>query len=311
MTGIKAKVVADSISKKFKIRLITLQLRYPRFIHAELMTHRVFSRNASSSRAIPVMKMLKQVWNDPAMPVYWGENKVGMQATKDVKGIKLWMNKFLWKTASKVAVCFSFLMHKFNLHKQLANRITEPWQYISVILTSTEWDNFFELRDHPAAQPEIQELAGEIKDAIEYSSTPKELMEGEWHLPYINDEERKIYSLETLKKLSTARNARVSYLTHDGNSPDPFKDIKLHDDLVVSVPIHASPTEHVATPADDDKFHKNFRGWIQYREEVERNAYFSKCLREGKTLTVSTSSPNQVFVTNVTYTTKEIECFLK
>ena len=79
----EVKVIADSISESGK-RITTFQLKYPRFIHSEVMTHRVFSRNASSSRAIPVKKMIEQVRNNPAMPIHWGANQSGMQAKNEL-----------------------------------------------------------------------------------------------------------------------------------------------------------------------------------------------------------------------------------
>jgi thymidylate synthase ThyX len=270
--AIEAKVVADSVwvdSKNKPHRITTLQLKYPRFIHSEFMTHRVFSRNASSSRAIPVKKMLAQVWNDPAMPVHWGANQSGMQAKVELTDFKQYVAEKLWRGAGKLACGVAYLMNKVGLHKQVANRILEPWQYIHVIVTATEWKNFMDLRNHADAQPEIRELAMEIAIAME-ESEPEELESGDWHLPYVRAFERHDYTIEMCKKLSAARCARVSYLTHDGLVPNVDKDIELHDRLVGSVPIHASPVEHQATPSGTNRFHKNFKGWIQYREEVEK-----------------------------------------
>lgn len=261
------KVVADSIATHGS-RLTSLQLRYWRAIHAEFMTHRVFTRNASSSRAIPVKKVLSQVWNDPAGPVHWGANQAGMQAKAELTG---WRNKaarFLWRTAGKVACVFAWGFIKIGLHKQVANRILEPWQYINVLVTATEWENFFELRCHPDAQPEIQELAETIREAMRVS-TPKFLEPGQWHMPYITDAEWEANSDATLVKVSTARNARTSYLTHDGKPSLLSDDIALHDKLVVAEPLHASPAEHPATPMKTNEFCRNFRGWRQYRDYLE------------------------------------------
>lgn len=266
--SIEAKVIADSYHLNDRNRITTLQLKYHRFIHAEFMTHRVFSRSASSSRAIPINKIIGQVWNDPAMPLHWGANVSGMQAKKELSGLNLWAAKTVWKTASKFACIFAYLFSKIGLHKQIGNRILEPWQYINVILTATEFENFFELRIHPDAQPEIQELAKQIKQAID-NSIPKELQVGEWHLPYITDEEFELCDYDILLKCSTARCARVSYSNHDGSKPSVKRDVELHDKLVVSEPLHASPAEHQATPGEYGKFYRNFRGWIQYRVELE------------------------------------------
>ncbi|MBM3203883.1 FAD-dependent thymidylate synthase [Candidatus Woesearchaeota archaeon] len=267
----EVKMIADSKSE-WGDRICTLQLKYPRFIHAEFMTHRVFSRSASSSRAIPISKIISQVWNDPAMPVHWGANVSGMQAKTELTEWKLSAAKFIWRTSAKFACGFAYLFSKIGLHKQIGNRILEPWQYINVIVTSTEWDNFFELRVHPDAQPEIQELARAMFRCINHS-TPQFIEHGDWHLPYITSEEKIIYSQEELLKASTARCARVSYSNHDGSKPNITKDIDLHDKLVASRPIHASPAEHQATPGGYDMWHKNFRGWVQYREYVEQKIY--------------------------------------
>lgn len=241
------------------------------------MTHRVFSRNASSSRAIPINTFLKQVWNDPAGPTHWGANNPGMQAKTELTGFKLWFAKQVWKWTGRMVCGMVWLTNKVaKPHKQTFNRLLEPWQYISVIVTATEWDNFFELRNHKDAQPEIRELAIAMLAAMENSTA----VHRTHHLPYITDVEEVRYvngelELDTLYKLSTARCARVSYLTHEGLAPSIEKDVRLHDQLVGSVPIHASPTEHQAIAADDDQFYKNFRGWKQYRIDVENRLSYN------------------------------------
>jgi hypothetical protein len=216
--------------------------------------------------------MLKQVWNDPAMPVAWGQNKPGMQAATDLKGFRLGLAKGAWVLGAKVACGLAWAMGKIGLHKQVANRILETWQFTHVVVSGTEWENFFNLRDHSMAQPEIQVLARAMKSAMQ-NSTPKLLQEDEWHLPYVTALDFDNFGLEICKKLSTARCARVSYLTHDKKVPDVKKDVKLHEDLVGSSPIHATPTEHQATPSGDVFSHKNLVGWIPYRQEVEDKIY--------------------------------------
>lgn len=288
MSDIEAKVIEDSVSNGK--RITTLQLKYHRYIHGEFMTHRVFSRNASSSRAIPVQKMLSQVWNDPAIPVHWGKNQPGMQANEQLQGYRLKLAKMLWKLSGKAMCVFAYCGMKVGMHKQIANRILEPWQYIHVIVTATEWDNFFELRDHKDAQPEIRVLAKRIKYAMEHSPA-KVLKEGEWHLPYCSKKDRELYDVVMLRKLSAARCARVSYLTHDGLQPSEVADLKLFDRLVGGVP-HFSPLEHQATPVSDDmtiksKYitHKlksgvlcsgNLTGWVQFRQIVSNDLYNRK-----------------------------------
>lgn len=270
----EVKIIEDSLNPYNGIRLTTMQLRYWRACHSEFLTHRVFSRNASSSRAIPVSTFLKQVWNDPATPVHWGANQPGMKARDELTGYKKKFAQFMWKTTGRIVCCLVWITNKVSSpHKQVFNRLLEPWQYISVIVTSTEWDNFFELRNHKDAQPEIQELAREMKYAMD-NSQPTERYT---HVPYITDSDHialgQDASTRRLMQISTARCARVSYFTHNKKIPEVEKDLKLFNDLVGSVPIHASPTEHQATALDSEEFNKNFRGWSQFRNEVETNMH--------------------------------------
>jgi hypothetical protein len=273
---IYAKIVADSITPRGK-RIVTFELQYQRFIHGEVMTHRLFSRNAMSSRAIPVAKMIEQVRTNPATPIHWGKNQPGMQANAQLEGDNLLAVQLEWQNAAEAAAKIAEQMNKLGAHKQVANRILEPFQWMRTLVTSTEWANFFMLRAHPDAQPEFQELAVQMQTAMG-ESTPVLRPEGEydfqnqacWHLPYVSDQERATVSTDLLVKLSTARCARVSYLTHDGEHPSVDKDLELYERLVGSVPIHASPTEHSAMSLKDPEYQsKNFIGWLQYRQLVE------------------------------------------
>lgn len=271
---IEAKIIADSISPT-NARLTTFQLRYPRFIHAEFMTHRLFSRNASSSRAIPVNKIIQQVLDDPAMPVAWGRNQRGMQAQTALDEKDVEAARFHWLVARDKAVEQAQCLVDLGLHKQIANRILEPWHHISVVCTATEFDNFFSLRCHPDAQPEIKALAEQMCD-LYYGNVPSLVEMGEWHLPYITEDERKqlvpgehvkIAMREHHIKASTARCARVSYLTHDNERPSMDKDLGLYDRLFSSK--HMSPFEHPATPnVDPNAWSGNFKGWIQLRKTI-------------------------------------------
>lgn len=285
-------VLADSISPSGQ-RITTFQLRYPRFIHSEVMTHRVFSRNASSSRAIPVKKMIQQVREDSAVPMLWGQNQPGMQAHFELPDDKRDKAIELWFTAAELAADVAEEMEKVGVHKQVANRILEPFQYISVVLTATEYGNWFELRDHEDAQPEIRQLAIEMKHALN-DSVPVKLSPGSWHLPYITQKERRKYPVETLLKVSAARCCRVSYMRHDGEKNDIEKDLRLCERLVGSRPLHASPFEHQATPDCEKNWllkvlhgehgskyrnphqHGNLHGWIQYRKLIEAEFYEPK-----------------------------------
>lgn len=270
-----AKIIADSVGYYggAMSRLTTIQLRYPRLVHSELMTHRVFSRNASSSRAIPVAKMIEQVRTDPAAPYVWTTNKPGMQG--DVVTDPELIAKYdqMWIEAANQAADNAEVLMGEGLHKQVVNRILEPFQWISVIVTATEWANWFELRNHKDADPTIKRLAEVMLAAME-ESEPKHLIAGEWHLPYVSKEEKSALPIATLVKISAARCARVSYLTHDGAFPDVDKDIALYERLVGSRPLHASPIEHQARVInlnnDEIGLNGNFSPlWVQHRKLLD------------------------------------------
>lgn len=286
----KAEIVADSTANG--IRLTTMSLVYPRFIHSEFMTHRVFSRNASSSRAIPVAKMIEQVGINPAIPSHWGKNQPGMQAREEVDGYTKGKAFAEWRTAAREAMKAAERMNALGIHKQVVNRILEPYQFMSTVVTATEWKNFFDLRIHPDAQPEIKELAECMREAMD-SSTPKELGFGNYHLPFVSKEEE--FSLGTYDAIrcSVARCARVSYKNHDGSDPNVEKDKQLYNLLLASK--HLSPFEHIARPMVFTDIHHdqyfwvegvthadrrgnlwsgNLRGWIQYRQTLD--AIYSK-----------------------------------
>lgn len=284
----EVNVLLRSRVPKTGASITTIQLRYWRSIHAELMTHRVFSRNAGSSRAIPVKKMLAQVWSDPAGPIHWGANRAGMQATEELTGWRLWAAKKLWKWTGRAAALGSWAMMKVGLHKQVANRPLEPWQYINVLVTSTEWENFFNLRCHKDAQPEINELACAMRESIR-TAPVQDLQPHEWHIPNLLPYEVKALTLDTQLKVSAARAARVSIEPFNGD-PSIDKEVARHDLLVGSDPIHASPTEHQAQAADTLGFFANFNGFIQYRSYVESGksppvpgAVTCTCNRDGYT----------------------------
>ena len=275
-----AKVIADSITLDGH-RLTTFEVTMHRFVLAEFNTHRMFSRNSASSRAIPSHKQLSAVMYDPAMPIEWGTNQPGMQAAGPLEGETVKDAARSWLFAREAAYASSKrLSEDLNVHKQVANRIIEPWMWHTVIVSATEYENFFNQRISPLAQPEIQAPAERMLEAY-IDSKPVEKVEGEYHLPYIQEEERDFTTKQKIQ-LSTARCARVSYLTHDGVR-DVEKDFELYERLVTASPPHASPLEHVATPYSANKaiivntengdtrevpILGNFVGWRQHRHEV-------------------------------------------
>jgi thymidylate synthase ThyX len=267
------RVIADSYYDH-GVRLTTLQLKYPRFIHPEFLTHRVFSRNASSSRATPVERIIESLERDPVRPCEWGKNRPGMQAHEIFDPLEVFELESLWIDAMAEMVRVAKNMVARGVHKSIVNRLLEPWSHINVIVTSTEWSNFEELRCHPDAAPEMQELAQAIRDEMVLSG-PQILHAGEWHIPYVNLIERSQLNLQAQLKISVARCARVSFLTHEGKVPQTAKDLELYDRLVGAKPLHASPSEHQATPDPTNAHcseHGNFRGWRQFRKILEKDS---------------------------------------
>lgn len=262
-------------------RITTWELTYPRFVHAELMTHRMFSRNAASSRAIPTAKLMERIERSPVMPKWWGKNQSGMQAREELPPDDLNRARELWLFGRDQALAIARELHKVGLHKQIANRVLEPWMFITVIVTATEFDNWFFLRDtwpegEPPgpAQPELAWVAREMRRA-RAASTPTLLKPGQWHLPLVElvDASDPLYvareeapALMDVVKISAARCARVSYLTHDG-ARDLSADLQLHDRL--SGNGHWSPFEHPAQAMEAHVRSGNFIGWRQYRKFFE------------------------------------------
>ena len=265
---IEAKIVADSIGPS-GVRLTTYVLTYPRFIHSEFMTHRVFSRNASSSRAIPVLKQIQMVIDNPAIPLAFTKNQKGMQGGEALSGDEHDAAVKAWLEARDEAVKSARHLAALEVHKQYANRILEPFAHITVVCTGTEFNNFFALRCHPAAQPEICELANKMYDLYQ-TNTPRSLINGMWHLPFSGGPNWSENTELECIKCSVARCARVSYLNHEGNHPTLKQDLELYERLLGSVPIHASPAEHQAMAIGDaNVISGNLRGWIQYRKTLQ------------------------------------------
>jgi hypothetical protein len=281
-----AKVIADSLSPE-GVRLTTLEVVMHRFVLAEFNTHRVFTRSSASSRAIPVEKQIDKVLHNPAWPLVWAGEQPGMQGAPDLEGDDLLEAQQLFASVHRNTVLEveQYLAHhpekSTRVHKSLINRLLEPFMWHTVVVTATEWDNFYGLRCHYMAQPEIRVAAELMRDAMA-ESTPTPLNYGEWHTPYIRqedieqDDDAVARGEETpyfLPKVSAARCARTSYLTQDGIR-DPGADLGLFQRLAGQQPPHSAPLEHVATPfrvtrGMDGPHLGNFRGWTQLRHLVE------------------------------------------
>lgn len=313
-----AVLIKDSVSITGE-RLRSFECRYPKAIHNEVMTHRVFSRNASSSRAIPISRMIKDVLDEPWIPEKWPKNMRGMQAKEHLapaesdRALAAWLRgrDRAVETANELSYIFPEIDGDpfVSVHKEVANRVLEPWAHINTLISSTDFANWEWLRDDEDAQPEIQRLAQKMKVAQDCSN-PRLLKEGEWHLPYINDydaeyqgayefwkqgrvtrdEPQPFHIRDLLLVRSTARSARVSYKTFETGKVSTWEeDQALYDRFVGAIKKHASPFEHQGTPDvwldvhtegklghwRRKRYHGNFRGWVQHRKMID-----GECARE-------------------------------
>lgn len=295
---IYAKVIADSIGPNGN-RLTSFEVCFNRFVLAEVNTHRVFSRNSASSRAIPFRKQYERVMTDPALPVAWPAEQKGMQGGEPLPEETQHEVENIWRRASQEMAMDARALSRKGLHKSVVNRILEPWMWHTAIITATDWDGFWAQRCSPLAQPELRVAAEMMKEAYD-ASTPDEIAEGNWHLPYIDTDDAEyavMWAAGTdldvktlLVQMSAARCARVSYLTQDGKR-DIQTDLELYERLVSARPAHWSPLEHVATPWPENSYTVsgtfpalggqqqefkvirpvvgNFLGWRQHRFEME------------------------------------------
>jgi thymidylate synthase ThyX len=280
--GCEISVIEASQSEQTATQLITFVAKYWRPIHSEVMTHRVFSRNASSSRAIPTAKLLDQIRTEPAGPIHWGKNQSGMQAHEEHDAVVIHPNTGIrmsreeaWEAMANDAADWAQAWADAGYHKQLVNRIIEPYSYITVVITSTSWDNFYSLRAHADAQPEIQDVAQTMLKIVH--NVPMRIIDETdesnhraWHLPFVSLEERHEHHIALLLAMSAARCARTSYLTHDKKNPSWEQDDSLYRRLVESEPLHASPLEHQAYNFGKHVSIRNFTGgWYQHRDLLE------------------------------------------
>lgn len=266
--NISVLIVADSINPLGN-RITSAVLRYPLMIHNEVMTHRAFSRNAASSRAIPLKTMIETVEKDPAGPVYWAANQSGMQATGEVKNIT--EARDAWMYARMYAIDHAAKLGEVGAHKQIANRLLMPWLWMTTLVTATEWQNASSLRAHPDAQQEFQALMYCFLN--EYvNREPVELEWGQWHMPFGDKMPAPDLPLETRLKIATARACWVSYNKHDKATFEIEDAITRHDSSMDAG--HWSPFEHCAKAQRSYPIRErsNFdyddlpSGWKQYRK---------------------------------------------
>lgn len=285
-----AKLVLASRSTTTGSTVWTIECRFPRFILAELNTHRVLSRNSASSRAIPVRRRIAQVIENPFIPETFLANKRGMQGGDSLDPAVQTRCREDWLRARDRAVEGAMRLADSGVHKQYANRLLEPFAWHTAVITATDWSGFFKQRYHKDAQPEFQKAAQLIYqvmyDNLVRANAIRSLSPGDWHLPYVTgyeppEDARDTPSLTDVIRMSAARCARVSYTPFDSDNADPTADLRLYDKLVTADPMHASPLEHVCTPSEqEDRPTGNLRGWHQWRHVMKAARYggFVECM---------------------------------
>ena len=302
-------VLADSVSPD-GVRLVTMEVTFPRFILAEVNTHRMLSRNSASSRAIPTEKQIARVMENPFVPETFNKRVKGMGVGDAFSEEEQAEARETWLYARDEAVRAATKLNEQGLDKSRANRLLEPFMWHTAIISATEWDNFFGLRDHPAAQPEFQIVARMMREAL--ADSPSQRLDyGMWHLPLLTETElAKLCSwrkadpnetpqhkideaIEHWKMVSASRCARVSFDKHTDTEPIK-KTIERAKILMGNG--HFSPFEHVARPMEhggtDNQydpnyelgparaFAGNFRGWVQMRKEIPHESRFDLAIEE-------------------------------
>ena len=265
-TTLKALVIAKTYNCVTKTTITTFQITMPRFVLAQLNKHRILSSNTESNRAVPIDKKDAKLLANPYFPLSWGTNQKGMQSGVPLEGFKKHLANLIWFLSLHSQRFYGNLLNRLGVHKEIVNRLTEPFQLVDVVITGTQWDNFFNLRTNIAAQPEIREIALLMKKAIseftDFTITSDDVF---LHLPYVTSEEQEKYKDDflVLFAISSARCARVSYLNHTGKS-SVSSDVRLFLRLVKSN--HWSALEHCAVASNQSALFGNFLGWIPVRK---------------------------------------------
>jgi len=300
---IKVKLLQKSLGPYSDAYMGTFELVYPRMIHSEVLTHKQPSRNCASSRAIPIESMLKEIENDIAVPVHWGKNQAGMQAGEELNGEALDLVQHYWKLSAKEAIKYSRRLAETGVHKQVANRVTEPYQHMKTVMSATDWNNCFYLRNSKDADPTIAMLFKQMQELWEKYDEDcifDALDVGEYHTPYVQgyqdgliwkykDLDGNVLTTQQAIKISSSCCAQSSFRKNDQSSE---KAELVYKRLVDSKPVHASPFEHVASPMKQysnpfdasqwepgithvnrkgELFSGNLRGWVQHRQLIEGN----------------------------------------
>jgi hypothetical protein len=267
------KIVADSIGPS-GCRVTTLEVTYPLFVHAEHLRHRVFSFSVASNRAIPTSKILRQVIDDPVVPVWFGKNQPGMSAHEELSGWRYMLARRIWLAARWPMIAIVWLLLRIGLHKQLANRILSPWQWVTLLVTGTEWENFFALRCHPDAQPEMRRIAEMMRDAMAESKSER-LRAGELHIPLCDGHAYWNITNDQKLMVSASRCARFSILS---DKQLPWQEEVAKAEKLLSSG-HMSPFEHQAQALVVSKRFANYRGWQSFRSTIPNESNFARLVR--------------------------------
>lgn len=269
MQNNQIEILKDSLNLITNDRLTTFRLLFPKCLLAELNTHRMLSRSVSSSRAVSFKNIRKRVIENPYKPLGWDADQKGMQASSELSGWRSLVAASAWELHKYSSMfCHWLAGDVAGLHKQHSNRLIETHLFAEVIISGTEWDNFFKLRAHEAAQPEFAHIAKQMMSLYE-TNIPDYLRPGDWHLPLIFAHDIDLNSSEQLRQISAARCARASYYTQEGKVASYEADLKLCERLAGSEPKHLSPFEHQAQALETSERIGNFQGWKQYRKFLE------------------------------------------
>jgi thymidylate synthase ThyX len=216
----KERVVLLEYSKNYLNgnKFATFLIRFPKILLAELNTHRQLVRNCGSSRAIPSATFIDSITNDPYIPPF-SQNRPGMTGLAlEYDSEEYQEAEELWLQARDY-LCATVKDYKeLGIHKQDANRLLEPFYHVDIVLSGTDWINFFKLRTAPDAQPAFRAIALKMQQLLD-TTCPNPLMPDEWHIPFMDahpDTDK--LSLEDKLKVAIARIARVSYSSHGSDT---------------------------------------------------------------------------------------------
>lgn len=250
-----AEMVCDSVSPHTGRRITSAVVRLPRIVLAELNTHAALAKNSASSRAIPTATFRQRVLANPYIPWRWPINGKGM-VPKEYAAPDSWRSRFAtfaWKGGLVVASLAHRLLERIGVHKEIANRLLEPWMWTEVLVTATDWDGFFAQRCHPAAADGVRAAATVLRALLETHQPTETTL----HLPYVQKHEDG--DMRTLFMASARRCRRVSYM-RQGVVVSLEEDAAAGAEGLLENPPHLSPYEHAAMALPTNDRHAKFSG---------------------------------------------------